>query len=141
MPLPTDKTPSSSPALTSSQKKHLRKRKRQMEAQQAGTQDEQDRSPQRKVLKLAPMPKPILFKRDKEATPKQGVAEKKDVDEEPSEDEVKEQIELYILEKKTEELQGYVNQIQDAVTIGMFQLRDLKRKITIAKAVLASADN
>ncbi|KAH8156287.1 hypothetical protein CIB48_g11962 [Xylaria polymorpha] len=40
-------------------------------------------------------------------------------------------IKLDALNKKTEELQGYVNQLQDAVTISMFQLRDLKKRKVI----------
>ncbi|KAK5635499.1 hypothetical protein RRF57_011211 [Xylaria bambusicola] len=40
--------------------------------------------------------------------------------------EVTEKMKLEALEKKTEELQGYVNQLQDAVTVSMYQLRDLK---------------
>ncbi|KAI1117978.1 hypothetical protein F5Y14DRAFT_400697, partial [Nemania sp. NC0429] len=36
---------------------------------------------------------------------------------------------LHKLEKKSEELQGFLNQLQDAVAIGMFQLRELKKQI------------
>ncbi|KAF2965820.1 hypothetical protein GQX73_g7780 [Xylaria multiplex] len=70
-----------------------------------------------------------------EATQERVTTEKMNIDQEPSE-----KIRLAVLEKKTEELQGYVNQIQDAVTIGMFQLRDLKKQIAGATAALTSAD-
>ncbi|KAI0516857.1 hypothetical protein F5B22DRAFT_646591 [Xylaria bambusicola] len=53
---------------------------------------------------------------------------------------VAEKMGLETLEKKTEELQGYVNQLQDAVTIGMYQLRDLKKKIATAISTLTPAD-
>ncbi|KAI1193114.1 hypothetical protein F5X97DRAFT_328897 [Nemania serpens] len=46
-------------------------------------------------------------------------------------------IKLRTLEKKSEELQGFLNQLQDAVAIGMFQLRDLKNQIATATAALA----
>jgi hypothetical protein len=42
---------------------------------------------------------------------------------------------LDTLAKKTEELQGYVNQLQDAVTIGMVQLRDLKVSVNPCSSI------
>lgn len=36
------------------------------------------------------------------------------------------EMKLEALLQRADELQGYVNQIQDAVTVGMMQLRDLK---------------
>ncbi|KAI1740061.1 hypothetical protein F4680DRAFT_465853 [Xylaria scruposa] len=56
------------------------------------------------------------------------------------EEELSDKIKLDALAKKTEELQGYVNQLQDAVTIGMFQLRDLKNQIASATAALTTID-
>ncbi|KAI0555586.1 hypothetical protein F4679DRAFT_578972 [Xylaria curta] len=56
------------------------------------------------------------------------------------EEELSDKIKLDALAKKTEELQGYINQLQDAVTIGMFQLRDLKNQIAAATAALATTD-
>lgn len=47
---------------------------------------------------------------------------------------------LEALEEKTKELQGYLNQLQDAVTIGMFQLRDLKVSLMFYWRPLASRD-
>ncbi|KAI0533086.1 hypothetical protein GGR58DRAFT_506761 [Xylaria digitata] len=75
-----------------------------------------------------------LHTAEEEITPGR-VTEKINIDQEPSE-----KIRLAALEKKTEELQGYVNQIQDAVTIGMLQLRDLKKQIADATAALTSVD-
>ncbi|KAJ3579414.1 hypothetical protein NPX13_g1163 [Xylaria arbuscula] len=44
----------------------------------------------------------------------------------------KEKIKLEALLEKAGELQGYVNQLQDAVTIAMCQLRDLKNNVIAA---------
>ncbi|KAJ2997602.1 hypothetical protein NUW58_g613 [Xylaria curta] len=54
--------------------------------------------------------------------------------------ELKNKINLAALTKRTQELEGYVNQIQDAVTIGMYQLRDLKKQVAAATAALETAD-
>ncbi|KAI1426554.1 hypothetical protein F5Y12DRAFT_741499 [Xylaria sp. FL1777] len=56
----------------------------------------------------------------KKAKTKQETMEE-NIDEEPDEQRKR----LEALGKRTLELQGYVNQIQDAVTIGMYRLRDL----------------
>ncbi|RYC54745.1 hypothetical protein CHU98_g11464 [Xylaria longipes] len=73
---------------------------------------------------------------EEEAAEEQDMMEKDD-DEELSQltYEVKDKIKLDALAKKTEELQGY-----DAVTIGMFQLRDLKIQIAAANAALSKPD-
>ncbi|KAI0447475.1 hypothetical protein F4803DRAFT_574682 [Xylaria telfairii] len=55
-------------------------------------------------------------------------------------EQLSDKIKLDALTKKTEELQGYVNQLQDAVTISMFQLRDLKKQIAAATATLANTN-
>ncbi|KAI1747968.1 hypothetical protein F4782DRAFT_534920 [Xylaria castorea] len=72
---------------------------------------------------------------EEEAAAKQEMMEEKNDD-----GELSDKIKLSALAKKTEELQGYVNQLQDAVTIGMFQLRDLKKQIAAATTALATTD-
>ncbi|KAI8945262.1 hypothetical protein F4801DRAFT_584595 [Xylaria longipes] len=67
-------------------------------------------------------------------------AEEQDMMEKDDDEELSDKIKLDALAKKTEELQGYVNQLQDAVTIGMFQLRDLKIQIAAATAALSKPD-
>ncbi|KAI0470304.1 hypothetical protein F4859DRAFT_515830 [Xylaria cf. heliscus] len=55
-------------------------------------------------------------------------------------EELSDKVKLDALAKKTQELQGYVNQLQDAVTISMFQLRDLKKQIAAMTTFLATTD-
>ncbi|KAI1158385.1 hypothetical protein F5B18DRAFT_656706 [Nemania serpens] len=50
-----------------------------------------------------------------------------------------EKIKLRALKRKSKELQYYLNQLQDAVTIGMFRLRDLKKQVSTATAALKAA--
>ncbi|KAI1183068.1 hypothetical protein F5B17DRAFT_154072 [Nemania serpens] len=84
-----------------------------------------------KKLKLAPKVEepvtPVTMKQD---------AMEIDEHEEPSEEMVK----LHALEKKSEELQGFLNQLQDAVAIGMFQLNELKKQIATATEALAAGE-
>ncbi|KAI0972798.1 hypothetical protein F4678DRAFT_460359 [Xylaria arbuscula] len=61
--------------------------------------------------------------------------EEKNIDEEPPK-----KTRLEALEEKTKELQGYLNTLQDAVTIGMNQLRDLKERIATATTDFESVD-
>ncbi|KAI1149555.1 hypothetical protein F4825DRAFT_453310 [Nemania diffusa] len=68
-----------------------------------------------------------------EAPAPQEVVQNENVEEEPPE-----MTRLEALEEKTKELQGYLNQLQDAVTIGMFQLRDLKKQVAAEIAALAA---
>ncbi|KAI0411506.1 hypothetical protein F5X98DRAFT_380679 [Xylaria grammica] len=124
------------PVTKAGRKKRNRAKKRKLEALQAGAPGEQGGFPPEKKLMQQPtaIPKPNLVLKSQEKTDLTQLVTENTVDEELSE-----QIRLAIMEKKTEELQGYVNQIQDAVTIGMFQLRDLKKQIAIATAALAPA--
>ncbi|KAI1352326.1 hypothetical protein F5Y01DRAFT_313800 [Xylaria sp. FL0043] len=69
----------------------------------------------------------------KQETIKQQMAEEKMVVEELP---VVKKMKLDVLEVKIQELQGYVNQLQDAVTIGMYQLRDLKERVNAATSDL-----
>ncbi|RWA08099.1 hypothetical protein EKO27_g7014 [Xylaria grammica] len=124
------------PVTKAGRKKRNRAKKRKLEALQAGVPDEQGRFPPEKKPMQQPtaIPKPNLVLKSQEKTDlRQLVTEENTIDEELSE-----QIRLAIMEKKTEELQGYVNQIQDAVTI-VANFPRLKKQIAIATAALAPA--
>ncbi|KAI3332931.1 hypothetical protein F4824DRAFT_513841 [Ustulina deusta] len=130
MTCPTDTASPAKMASTAVPKSKFRKRNRQTKTSNAAINAKTRRNEPTTPVQLQPGSSP-----QEEATPKQEVVEKMNIDEEPSE-----KIRLDALEKKTIELQGYVNQIQDAVTIGMYQLRDLKNQIAAATAALKSAD-
>ncbi|KAI1291162.1 hypothetical protein F5Y03DRAFT_400920 [Xylaria venustula] len=72
----------------------------------------------------------------KQAISKRGL-EDKNIDEAPP---GKKRTKLEALEEKAKELQGYLNTLQDAVTIGMYQLRDLKEQIATATTDSESVD-
>ncbi|KAI0404823.1 hypothetical protein F4802DRAFT_565609 [Xylaria palmicola] len=54
--------------------------------------------------------------------------------------ELSDEIKLNAMAKKAKELEGYLNQMQDAVTIGMYRLRDLQKQVAAATAALGADD-
>ncbi|KAI0863772.1 hypothetical protein F4860DRAFT_49889 [Xylaria cubensis] len=123
------------PKTTPAQKKTSRRQKaRARQMRQKEGLDSKDGTPTA-TNEIAEMAKTLLCGSEQEATTEQKMMKEKNDNEELSD-----KIKLDALAKKTEELQGYVNQLQDAVTIGMFQLRDLKNQIAAATAALATID-
>ncbi|TRX90116.1 hypothetical protein FHL15_009035 [Xylaria flabelliformis] len=120
--------------MTSIQKANRRQKARARQIRQKEGLDSKDGTPTT-ADEISEMAKILPCGSEKEATTEKNMMKKK-IDEEELSDKVK----LNALAKKTEELQGYVNQLQDAVTIGMFQLRDLKNQIAAATAALATID-
>ncbi|KAI0432076.1 hypothetical protein F5Y09DRAFT_340027 [Xylaria sp. FL1042] len=136
-------TPLTEAVLTTRQKKNrARNRKRQAMALDIGfnaqTGDKTPATPVQQVdfHSALGITEPD-FHTKKQETIEQQMAEERMIDKELP---VVKKMRLEVLEMKTEELQGYVNQIQDAVTIGMYQLRDLKKQIAAATADIKSID-